>query len=62
MTREEKIQEVLDRVAEGVWGQSNLGFYTKECAFCYASIIDDHDEDCPVRLARELYIGDEEEE
>jgi hypothetical protein len=59
MTREEKINSVLDRVSEGAWQQHDHGFFTSsQCVFCCVSPESEHDEDCPVRLARELFLRD----
>lgn len=50
-------EEVLKRVAEGVWCQKNHGFFsTSQCAFCYVApdYEGGHDPDCPVTLARRI--------
>ena len=55
MTRQEKINEILDRVSEGVWNQHNESFFVwSQCAFCCVSPDSEHYVDCPVKLAKEL--------
>jgi len=55
MTREEKIHVVLNRVSEGVWQQHDHGFLRiSQCTFCCVSTESEHEEFCPVRLAKEL--------
>lgn len=50
-----KLFDVLDWVAGGVWNQHDAGFYAyHQCSFCHVSPESEHDDDCPVRLAREL--------
>lgn len=50
-----KLHTILDRVAEGVWSQHDAGFYTySQCTFCCVSPESEHDDDCPVVLARQL--------
>jgi hypothetical protein len=50
-----KLYDLLDRVADGAWQQNDHGFFTSsQCAFCYRSPENGHDDDCPVTLAREL--------
>ena len=52
---DERLQSVLDAVASGVWCQRDGGFYSySQCAFCCVSPDSEHDEDCPVRIAREI--------
>lgn len=51
----DKAQLIVDRVAEGVWCQYDAGFYSySQCAFCCVSPDSEHDEDCPVKIAREI--------
>jgi len=58
---DEKVREVLETVAQGVWCQQTqtsreghiIGVFS-QCAFCYVAPHSLHDKDCPVMLAREV--------
>lgn len=52
---DDKTQQILERVAEGVWcQQSNDLFSWSQCAFCFTGPHSEHDKDCPVRIARDI--------
>jgi hypothetical protein len=54
-TMDDLTRKVIERVAEGVWNQkyTSFGAYS-QCTFCCVSPDEEHDEDCPVRLARRV--------
>ena len=50
-----KAQLVLERIAEGVWCQYDAEFYAyHQCAFCCVSPESEHDDHCPVKIAKEI--------
>lgn len=55
MDLKEKINYIIDQMAEGAWQQhSTLYGVTSQCAFCYVDSDREHGEDCPVRIAQEV--------
>lgn len=50
-----KLHAILERVSEGVWCQHDAEFFSySQCAFCYRSPENGHDDDCIVTIAKEL--------
>ncbi len=51
----EQVRQVLERVAEGAWSQTDCGTHVvSDCAFCYREAGQGHDENCPVTQAQQL--------
>ena len=55
----DKAQLVVERVAEGVWHEVNSTISYMQCAFCRVGPGSEHDDHCPVKIAKEI-MEDEE--
>ena len=50
---DDRARLVIEAVAEGVWQQHDGGFFAySQCAFCCVGPHSEHDDHCPVRIAR----------
>jgi hypothetical protein len=52
---DDRARLVIEAVAQGVWQQHDGGFFAwSQCTFCCVSPESQHDDDCPVRIAKEI--------
>ena len=58
LLKDKRLASILDQLADGVWdsqgGTIDELFRITQCKFCYVGPHSEHDDNCPVKLAREI--------